>query len=268
MVIRTNYQDKLLAERLEKKDKELKLRIVKYIKPGRIVEFGCGSGAVLATLSEQFDDSIIVGIDVSESMLDLVNKRKLRNIVPIRANATHRIFAENTFDTAIFVFTLHEIYSFEGKDRLLDALSNAYQILRKNGALIIADSIKPEPRQVKIKFKNKATEEKFRRFIKEFSPRRIDCIIRAKQIELDIADCLDFLTKYKHSDWRTEMKETHFFVTLAELKQILGGIGFKIEKIAEQTEQKDYWEKKLRDAEVDFELLKTPKAYIIVAKKG
>ena len=38
-------------------------RLNEYIKPGKIVEFGCGSGFVLKILSVDFADSIIVGVD-------------------------------------------------------------------------------------------------------------------------------------------------------------------------------------------------------------
>ncbi|MEW6069906.1 MAG: methyltransferase domain-containing protein [Candidatus Thermoplasmatota archaeon] len=268
--MRTEAQDRSLAERLEKKDKEFKTKIVEYIKSGRIIEFGCGSGAVLSILSEHLPKSIIVGLDVSETMLDIVSSKKLNNVTLVKADGTHRIFRDNIFDTALFIYTLHEIYSFGGRNKFLASLNNAYKILKENGRLIIWDSIKPEHQLVRMRFKNKATEEKFKRFVKEFKVKRINYKKIGEWVELDIADCLEFLTKYQHknTEWETEMKETHLFIALPELKQILSNCGFEIEKIEWHTESKEYWEEKLKDVEVSTELSKQPKSYIIVASKG
>jgi len=42
----------------------------KYVKPSKIVEFGCGSGFVLEALSVDFAGSIIVGVDNSPRELE------------------------------------------------------------------------------------------------------------------------------------------------------------------------------------------------------
>ena len=38
-------------------------RIIPYVKEGKIVELGCGTGATLSILSKAFPRSIIVGVD-------------------------------------------------------------------------------------------------------------------------------------------------------------------------------------------------------------
>lgn len=56
----------------------------KYVKSGKIVEFGCGSGFVLEVLSMDFADSIIVGVDKSMERLEKVVEKGLKNVIPVR----------------------------------------------------------------------------------------------------------------------------------------------------------------------------------------
>jgi trans-aconitate methyltransferase len=51
-------------KRLEHKKAQVKC-LIPHAKPGRIVEFGCGSGFVLETLPTDLPESIIIGIDKS-----------------------------------------------------------------------------------------------------------------------------------------------------------------------------------------------------------
>lgn len=83
----------------------------KYVKPGKIVEFGCGSGFVLEVLSMDFADSIIVGVDKSMERLEKVVEKGLKNVILVKADITQNIFPDGTFDTALFVGSLHEVFS-------------------------------------------------------------------------------------------------------------------------------------------------------------
>jgi SAM-dependent methyltransferase len=231
-MFRTKEQDKLLAERLERRLDWFK-EIMPYIKEGKIIEFGCGSGALLQVLSENFPNSFIVGLDISDTMLKLVNSRNLKNVVAVRSQAYERVFLEESFDTAIFVQVLHEIYSFAGEDKVAQAIKVASEVLKREGALIIRDTLKPKPRQVRLSFKNEKIREKFYRFVDEFKPRKIAYKAIGRDIFLDITDALEFITKHHHPDWEAEMKECHYFFGRGQYIDVLSNLGFNIKAMRE-----------------------------------
>lgn len=93
-----------------------KARMLDYALPGTIIEIGPGGGVVLDLISKRFPGSDIIGIDVSQEVVDALNERALRE------NATSQIRFGDAFelptlipdgyDTVIFCSILHEIYSY------------------------------------------------------------------------------------------------------------------------------------------------------------
>ena len=148
-------------------------RLSGHVKPGKIVEFGCGSGFVLEVLSVDFADSIIVGVDDAMGELVKLVEKDLKNTVPIKADIFHDIFPDGTFDTALFVATLHEVFSDLGREKVEDAFRVAHDVLKNNGVLIIQDFLKPSPKSVEMALKNEETRRKFLRFADEFRPRKV-----------------------------------------------------------------------------------------------
>lgn len=121
--------------------------IFPHVLPGKIVDKGCGTGALLVRLSEQFPDSEIVGMDLSRQLL-LQSERKFfpnHNVAVVKGNIIENRFKAGSLSTVIFSSVMHEIYSYNGYDRdqVRKTLANTRLELRTGGRIIIRDGIKP-----------------------------------------------------------------------------------------------------------------------------
>lgn len=230
-----------IKELLEEKREQL-MWLTQYVRPGRIVEFGCGSGFVLQVLSETFPSSTIVGVDKSMNLLKKV-KKDLKSVIPVKADITQKVFFDNTFDSALFVECLHEVFSHTDEKAVYNAVRMAYQILTDSGVLLIRDHLKPKPTPVEIVFKNTEPQEKFFKFAQEFLPRRIEYKEKNQRIKLDIADAVEFFSKYRSSpaDWSEAMEETHLFFTEEEYQKMAHRTGFTIENVRKLPSYENKW---------------------------
>jgi len=227
--------ERTLKKHLERKRKLLQ-RLKPFIKPGSIVEFGCGSGFVLEFLSREFPHSRIIGIDNDLERVASVAEKNLPNVIPICAAIEENIFPAAVFDTAVFVCCLHEIFSQAGGEGVMKALRIACDVLKPGGAVIIQDYLKPESISVEVRFADELLLERFIRFAGEFKPRRVDYELHGDIVRVDAADAFEFVSKYHAEDeehWQEEMHETHFFFTKSEFEVALGEVGFDVTSIEE-----------------------------------
>lgn len=244
------------------------LSLLKHTLPGKIIEFGCGDGDVLQILSKNFQESLIVGIDINRERIDKVNKRNLKNVIVFQSDTGSDIFPENSFNTAIFIGVLHEIFSYQGKEQVNNAIKNAHKVLKKNGRLLISDFLKPESKQVDLIFKNNKTYNKFSRFANEYKVRKITYEKIGNKIILDTVDAVEFLSKYfspTEKDWKEEMGEAHFSLTMDDYSNELEKEGFEIV----WTKELPWYEQKLREIRKDFIFHNESelKSILIVAEK-
>jgi cyclopropane fatty-acyl-phospholipid synthase-like methyltransferase len=241
-------------ERLERKKAQAKC-LIPHVKPGKIVEFGCGSGFILEMLSSEFSDSVIVGIDKSMEQLETVASKDLRNVIPVQADISENIFPRVTFDTALFVACLHEVFSYSGKEKVLDAFRIAHAVLKDDGVLIVQDFLKPISDLVHIAFKEQETKNKFIRFADEFRPREVRFEETEKGVKLDIADAVEFISKYNSSteeDWKEEMEETHFFFTEEDYRETARKTGFAITDLMRLPKDQYWCDEVRKDIEFAF----------------
>ncbi len=219
-----------MRKQLQRKRKRLE-NLVRYLRSGLIVEFGCGSGFVLGFLSEVAADSHIIGVDRLPERLAAVSERGLHNVVTVCADIEDSIFPDGVFDTAVFINCLHEIFSERGREGVLGALRIASTVLRRGGVVLIQDYLKPEPQAIEVEFANKSLLERFMRFAKEFKPRQVNYEIEGSTAKLDVADAVEFITKH-HAEgeehWQEEMRESHLFFTEEDFRQALREAGFNV----------------------------------------
>jgi ubiquinone/menaquinone biosynthesis C-methylase UbiE len=218
--------------------------LVKYVRPGTIVEFGCGSGFVLEGLSQHFHQSIIIGIDTSMKRLKEVVNKDYVNVIPVNGDFTHPLFTPEIFDTAVFVGSLHEVFSNLGREKVEETLHIAYTILKRDGIVIIQDFLKPNSRAIDLFFRNEETKQKFFRFTHEFKPRRIMYQRRGNSVTIDIADAVEFISKYRspdEEDWQQEMHETHFFFTEQDYKNVARKTRFDIARVTKLSGSEQRW---------------------------
>ena len=240
-------------KKLEERRKWLD-HMLEYMRPSKIVEFGCGSGFVLEILSECFPKSTIIGVDKSIERLDMVYDRKLKNVVPMKADFTQKIFPDKTFDTAIFVGSLHEVFSSVGRDKLRDTLAIVRDELKDNGVAIIQDFLKPNKKSVALHFRNEQTKKIFSRFVREFIQSKVVFEEIKGGVKLDCADAVEFISKYRsptEEDWREEMEETHFFFSEQEYKEMADKAGFAVEHVTKLSKSTAFWSEIEKD--IDFQ---------------
>lgn len=230
--------------------------LIQHVKPGKIVELGCGNGLVLEALSKRFSESIIVGLDEDLEALEKVLEKGFDNVIPIKADITQKIFPDRTFDTALFVASLHEVFSYRGKKKVRVAFQNASDMLMDSGVLIIQDFLRPPSRLVKINFLNEGAGKRFLRFAREFRPRKVRYEEREGVVGVDIADAVEFISKYRspdEEDWQEEMRETHFFFTEEEYQEMAQRTGLVIKDFKKLPTDESWWGAIREDMELTLE---------------
>jgi SAM-dependent methyltransferase len=230
-------------------------RLVPHVRGGRIVEWGCGGGFVLEFLSRRFPTSTVVGVDRDGERLARVLQRQLPNVTPVRADIARGAFRAAAFDTALFVASLHEVFSSNGIEGIERAFTTTYLVLRPGSALLVQDFLRPPPKQVELGFKNERTKERFLRFAREFRPRRIAFQEAGDGVRLDVADAVEFISKYRsrtEQDWQEEMGETHFALTEPGFRRIAERAGFVHVESVFLPKRSDWWADVENDLEVDF----------------
>ncbi len=237
--------------------KEARNFLIRFVKAGRILELGCGSGFIVEGLAKSRPESIIIGVDWSLDALNELADKNYKNVVPIKSDMAERIFPNQIFDTVIFVASLHEVYSATGAATIHSTLRTARNYLKDNGRMIIQDFLRPSHQRVDLIFKNKKTVNKFHRFVREFRPRKISYVKHDRSIKLDIADALEFMSKYRspdEEDWQGEMNETHFFFTESDYRSLARKTGFKIMHLTGVLESESWLEEIKRDMDFNFEI--------------
>ena len=105
---------------------------------GKILDVGCGFGATNLALAQRFPDSDILGIDLSEPLLELANRAageaNLSGRVRFEKADVQQIpYPENSFDAALNINMVHLV------DQPIKMLDEIERILIPGGYLYIAD---------------------------------------------------------------------------------------------------------------------------------
>lgn len=230
MYQRSAEQADLLAQALEtraQEERKVFLRLLPSIRPGHILEIGCGNGLILSILRELLPESQLVGLEVSPDMVRAARERNIDGTLLLNCIANNFIAADDSFDTILFCKSFHEIYSFDGADSIKPLLRNCYRMLKPGGSLIVRDCIAAEPREVHFSVNDPMLVEQFERFSREFIPRRIPYVREGLTLRSQVSDVMEFLSKYWENDWETEMRETHFFYTRDDWDSTFAAAGFR-----------------------------------------
>jgi ubiquinone/menaquinone biosynthesis C-methylase UbiE len=105
---------------------------------GRIIDVGCGSGATAIALAQEFPKSEIVGIDLSELLLNLATQAaQVAGLVDRvrfeRGDAERISFEDDSFDIVLNLNMVHIV------NHPIDMLEEIERILAPDGALFIID---------------------------------------------------------------------------------------------------------------------------------
>jgi len=130
-----------------------------HIVPGRIVDIGCATGAIIKKMS--FDDkqreSDIFGIEVARPLYDMCVQAKHNgafgndNIYFYQRNIMQsKLFPNNSVQTTTSFSLTHEIESYLGRDSLLKFISQIYDQTAVGGTYINVDVTGPEEGSSKV----------------------------------------------------------------------------------------------------------------------
>lgn len=125
------YDNAFKGKSFIKENKEIRDRIIKYIKPGlKVLDMGCGTGLLLELVNIKKDD--YCGIDISKGMINKAqSKFPLHKFIFSNIEDCNGI-KENSIDVAISLFG-----SFSYVDNFYTAIDNMYNILKENGKYFI-----------------------------------------------------------------------------------------------------------------------------------
>jgi SAM-dependent methyltransferase len=239
------FYDQIYHNVRDSVDSEYFLNEISFTK-GKILEVGVGTGRLFMNALDRGAD--IHGLDISESMLNLLRKK-------LKKDQLERIGLQNVVDfhfdfkfdliLAPFRVMMHVLE----KEEQLKAINNVYDHLETNGKFIF-DVFVPDPAYLKKGFDNFTDFEgeyqkgkKVKRVVSSF-PDLINQIIQVKfHLEWDEDD------KVKSEDWTSPLR---FFFR------------FELEHLIERSKFKEY--KILGDYKGNF-LNKESKEFIVVCKK-
>ena len=219
-----------------------------FVVQGKIVDAGCGTGALIWHLSKYFEESDIIGIEATRKFYEYCKLQQYPNpfVYFYRRNMLNQNFKQNTVNTFIYSSVLHEVYSYINKGALRKVLRDTHNQLAPRGRIIIRDVVGPENGKEKILLELNAndgkksgdieslsTYAKFYRFVKDFIPRRIKfrekTINGRKMIEMALKDAYEFMSKMNYTDnWQSEMHEEFGFWNFSDWKKELSRAGFEI----------------------------------------
>jgi len=104
--------------------------------PTIILDEGCGTGRLLASLSTAYE---VIGIDISFEMLEIAKKRIKRRKVElnshlINASMVMKPFRDSVFEVSLIIASIHHIPL---RKRRVKALKESYRVLKEGGIVLV-----------------------------------------------------------------------------------------------------------------------------------
>ena len=221
-----------------------------YVKNNniKILDVGCGSGVLIELIKERLGDNVdITGIDLNQMTVDEVNQKKKFNVICSDIQTLYKNNPNQKYDVIIFSSILHEVYSYSesnNQQAVEETLNTAYDLLNKDGKVIIRDGIKYHDSNL-IQYENevafKTTPYKtIKDFVKEhpFSEEEdwINCLNGFVRKDL----LKEFFITYTWGEesWSREVQEQVGLYTVEEWEELLQSVGYNIEMC--ETHEEEY----------------------------
>lgn len=214
--------------------------LVRWVKPGCIVDKGCGTGKLLVELSKLFPDSKLVGVDLSREFLRLCDENTYASddVELVFGNVIDRNVEPGSATSVIYSSVMHEVHSYSDYDvtQIDRALANAFVELAPGGHVLVRDGVSPPEATWRLELRTDAARDTFERFAKEFRKGRGVRFERVAErtVRLSAHDANEFLCKKDYlKNWHIEVHEEFGPLTLDGWREALSRAGFVPMHLAE-----------------------------------
>ncbi|GAA1620246.1 hypothetical protein GCM10009679_26270 [Saccharothrix algeriensis] len=239
-----------------------------HVRPGRIVDIGCGAGAVLELADREpaLRESDLIGVEVARHLFDECVHKKAQgaftnpNVFFYRRNVLGgAVLPPRSVDTTLTFALTHEIWSYGDRYASLRAFAQAiYDHTVPGGVWINSDVCGPDERERPVLLhlergdgQNPAAP---RRDLAALPPAEVTAYVaglstRARfdqfavdyrfpfaweaagdAVRLSLADAMDFLTRKDYTgNWLPEMAEQFCGMAYADWRELLTGIGWELD---------------------------------------
>ncbi len=208
-----------------------------HIADGKIVDEGCGDGALLVPVSREFPDADLIGLEISGEFMAQCLERQRRGDYGgtythfHQRNLMEQIFLPRSIDTTLCNSTLHELWSYgDGEATVHAYLAHKFEQTRPGGRLVIRDVVGPPDKHREVALWCDADNRaKLERFERDFLASPIEIDWSRELPRLSLRDATEFLTKKDYdANWASEMHETFCFWDVGEWCRALEDAGFQV----------------------------------------
>ncbi|MFO0945353.1 MAG: class I SAM-dependent methyltransferase [Planctomycetota bacterium] len=135
--------DRSILQRIFFRPSHDKLLASAKIRPNaRILDVGCGTGLFARRLAENFPHASVVGLDLSEGMLNkaAVNCAEVADRVElVKGDSENLPFNDGTFD---LVTCIHSFHHYPNQEKVVREM---YRVLKPDGQVMIIDGDRDQP---------------------------------------------------------------------------------------------------------------------------
>jgi SAM-dependent methyltransferase len=243
-------------------------QVHRHVRPGRIVDIGCGAGAVLELADREpaLRESDLIGVEIARHLFEECMHKKAQgvfgnaNVFFYRRNVLGgAIFPERSIDTTLTFALTHEIWSYGDRWTSLRRFAQAiYDHTAPGGVWINSDVCGPDGRDRQVRLTLDGTDganpATAREDLAELSPEKVAAYVgglstRARldqfavdfrfpftyspagsAVELTLGAAMDYLTRKDYADnWLSETHEQFCGLEYADWKSLLADVGFEVD---------------------------------------
>jgi len=231
-----------------------------HVRPGRVVDIGCGAGSVLELADREpaLRESDLIGVEVARHLYEECVHKKAQgvftnpNVYFYRRNVLGgAVFAPRSVDTTLTFALTHEIWSYGSRLASLRRFSQAiYDHTVPGGVWVNSDVCGPDDptRTVLLSLSTTdgrsspspssadvaalSTRARLDRFASDFAfpfsykpvPDRPDTV------EISLTDAMDYLTRKDYTvNWESETREQFCGMSFAAWVALLRSVGFEVD---------------------------------------
>jgi SAM-dependent methyltransferase len=243
--------------------------VEQHVRPGRIVDIGCGAGAVLELADREpaLRESDLIGVEIARHLYEECVHKKAQgvfsnaNVFFYRRNVLGgAIFPPRSIDTTLTFALTHEIWSYGDRWASLRAFAQAiYDHTAPGGVWINSDVCGPDGRDVDVHLTLDRTDGQnpatVRRELAQLSADEVAAHVgglstRARldqfaadfrfpfayepvdesTVRLTKGAAMDYLTRKDYADnWLSEVQEQFCGLEYADWKSLLADVGFEVD---------------------------------------